>query len=325
MARSIIRACAVATIVVVSLGVGNRNTTNAQIKGFTQRATVTVDAGMLVANGSLLAASSGSVVRLIDVADPDMPRVVGQHEFADEILGLASTEQLLFVANSHEGLHQVDISTPSIPEARSVLRTRGQAVGVAVTDEYAFVADNSVGFDIVSVVGDGSRIGEYLGDGFPRAIGAAGDLVFVADQPNGLIVVDVSIPVRPDPMAVLSLGADMITQVIVSSEFGSGESGLIVCVFSAGAGLQVVDVSDPQMPQVVGSVPLSGPPLDVVLHRQELFAISNGKLEQFSLSEPSQPLHVASINVGSQAGSVAVNDELIFVASGAEIVVFDRP
>ena len=79
------------------------------------------------------------------------------------------------------------------------------------------------------------------------------------------------------------------------------------------------------MPQVVGSVPLSGPPLAGVLYRQELFVISNGKLENFSLSEPSQPLHVASINVGSQAGSVAVNDELVFVAGGTEIVIFDRP
>jgi len=325
MARSAIRACAVTTIVVISFGAWNTSTTKAQIKSFTPRATVVVDAGMLVANGSLLAASSGSVVRLIDVADPDMPQVVGRHEFADEILGLASTGQLLFVANSHEGLQQLDISSPSMPGARNVLRTRGQAVGVAVTNEYAFVADNSIGFDIVSVVGDGGRIGEYLGDGFPRAIGAARDLVFVADQPNGLVVVDVSMPARPDPMAVLSLGADMITRVIVSSEFGSDESGSIVCVFSAGAGLQVVDVSDPHMPQVVGSVPLSGPPLAGVLYRQELFVISNGKLENFSLSEPSQPLHVASINVGSQAGSVAVNDELVFVAGGTEIVIFDRP
>ena len=47
-------------------------------------------------------------------------------------------------------------------------------------------------------------------------------------------------------------------------------------------------------------------------------------MEVFDLSDPVQPTRVASQSVGTDAGAVAVNDELIFVSVADEILIFSR-
>lgn len=296
----------------------------AQSTSLVRRGTVAGSASTMAASAQLLAIADGSTVRMIDVSRPGSAVVVGEHTFTDDVLALAVDGSTVYVANSHEGLHLLDVSNSSAPAAQDVSPTRGQAVGVAVSGEHAFVADNSLGFDVVSTVGGVNRVGEYLGDGFPRAIGAVGNLVFVADQPNGLIVVDVSIPAAPEPVGMLSLGADMITRVIVPQVVTGEPLPAVVCVASARAGLQVVDVSTPSAPVVVAPIPTAGQPRGIAIRGHEVFVISDSTLEIFDLSQPLQPSRVVSHDVGEQAGLVAVNEELIFVAVAGEVVIFDR-
>jgi len=300
------------------------STSGAQSTSLARRGTVAGSASTMVASAQLLAIAEGPTVRMIDVSRPGSAVVVGEYTFADEVLALAVDGSTVYVANSHEGLHRLDVSNPAAPVAQDVSLTRGQAVGVAVSGEHAFVADNSLGFDVISTTGAVSRVGEYLGDGFPRAIGAMGNFVFVADQPNGLIVVDVSIPAAPEPVGMLSFGADMITRVIVPQEVAGEPRPSVVYVASARAGLQVVDVSTPSAPVVVAPISTAGQPRGIAIRGQEVFVISNGTLELFDLSQPLQPSRVVSWDVGEQAGLLAVNEDLIFVAIGGEVVIFER-
>ncbi len=318
------RPVAVTTVLAIGLATYGVGPVGAQGPSLARHGTIAGSASAVAATNDLLVVADGPTVRVIDVSQPETPNEVGRHEFADDVLALTLDGGSVYVANSHEGLHRLDISNPSAPVPGGSVPTRGQAVGVAVWGEHAFVADNSLGFDVVDTAGGGTRVGEYLGDGFPRAIGAVGDLVFVADQPNGLIVVDASTPTAPAPVGVLSLGADMITRVIVPQGIGGAPPPAIVCVVSGRAGLQVVDVSTPSVPAVAAPIPTAGPPRGIALRGHQAFVISNGTLEIFDLSRPSQPSRVASHDVGEQAGLVAVNDELIFVSVGAEIAIYGR-
>ena len=288
------------------------------------RGTVQGTGTVMATNGGLLAVADGATVRLVDISQPDEAMVIGDREFPDNVLGLVMGRDVVYVANSHEGFHLLDVSSPAVPVVRGASPTRGQAVGVAVSGSYAFVADNSLGFDVVRAIGDVTRVGEYLADGFPRAIGAFDDLVFVADQPSGLIIVDVSVPTAPEPVGRLSLGADMITRVIVPQHLVGEVSPSIVCVVSGLAGLQVVDVSAPNAPVVTASIQTAGQPRGIVLSGDEVFVISDGTLEIFDLTEPSRPTRVVSQDVGAEAGAIAVNGELIFVSFDEEIVIFGR-
>ena len=301
-------------------------------------------ANALAIHGDLLAVATGSTVHLVDVSRPDAAVIVGEHDFADSVLGLVMEQGVAFVANGHEGFQRLDVSNPSEPVVTGMSATRGQAVGVAVSGAHAFVADNSIGFDVVRTTGEVTAVGEYLADGFPRGIGAAGDFVFLADQPAGLIVIDVTQPASPTPVGQLALSGARARVIVPQGTTGS-VAPPIVCVTAGAAGpgqpgyqgsggtrnsegssyLQVVDVSDPTAPVIAAPIPTSEQPRGIVLHGEHAFVVSAGMLEIFDVSEPSQPTRTASQRVGSGANALAVNDESVFVATDDGISIFARP
>ena len=279
----------------------------------------------LAAGGRYLAVGVGSRVHVIDVSRPASPESIGAHDFEQPVLGLAAVGDAIYVANSHDGLRRLDVSDPSAPRLSGTSATRGQAVGVAVSGTQAFVGDNSLGFDIVDTAGDVQRVGEYLGDGFPRGIAAAGSLVFVADQPAGLMVVDVSDPAAPRVIGSLSLGRDPITQVFAPDPRSiGGVSPDLLCIVSGRDGLQAIDISDPAAPVVTAPVPLAGRLTGAAMWDRLVYAAGGDVLQVFDLTDPGRPTLVGESELGGPGGPVAVSEELVFAAAGAAVIILGR-
>ena len=308
---------------VTAVTLGFASTGDTQDLEFVLRGTVRTGSTVMVAQNARLVVATARTLRIVDVSQPEVASVISEYEFADNILGLTMDRDALYVANGHEGFQRLDLSNPSTPVVSGVSPTRGQAIGIGVVGSHAFVADISVGFDVVRAVDDVARVGEYLADGFPRGIAAAGDFVFLIDQPEGLIVLDVTRPEIPEPIGHLPLGGTR-ARVFVPQVLPGSPSPAVICVASGRDGLQVVDVSDPTAPTITARVPTIGAPRGVVLQGKEVFVVSDGTLEVFDLSDPVQPTRVASQSVGTDAGAVAVNDELIFVSVADEILIFAR-
>lgn len=292
---------------------------------------LTVPATALAAGDGRLIVASGTRVLVVDVVRPEAP--AGTYEFAQPVLGLAAAGREAYVANSHDGLRRLDLRNPSAPALTGTSATRGQAAGVAAAGALVFVSDNSLGFDVVEgAAGDRApagrfeRVGEYLGDGFPRGIAAGGGLVFLADQPAGLIVVDVSDPGAPAVAGRLSLGRDPVLAVAAPDERSTGGAPpAVVAVVSGRGGLQAVDVSDPAAPRVAAAVPTAGRPAGAAMWGRTLYAASAGVLEVFDLTDPGRPALAARSALGAAAGPLAVNGELVFAATPGEVVLFRRP
>lgn len=279
----------------------------------------------LAAGDNHLFIGVGSSVHAIDVSRPASPASVGAYEFEQPVLGLTAVGDVVYVANSHDGLRRLDLSDPAAPRLSGTSATRGQAVGVAVSGTQAFVGDNSLGFDIVDVTGPLQRVGEYLGDGFPRGIAAAGPLVFVADQPAGLIVVDASAPAAPAVIGRLSLGRDPITQVFVPEVRSTGEtSPAVVAIVSGRVGLQAVDVSDPTAPVATAPIPTAGRVAGASMWDRRIYAASGDVLQVFDLSDPGRPTLDGQSDLGGPGGPVAVSEELVFAGAGAAVIILGR-
>lgn len=290
---------------------------------------VSFEASALAAAGERLVAAQGPIVQIVDLADPAVPRLLGRHEFAEPAFDLvvAPDGGAAYVANSHDGLRRIDLSDPSAPAVTGTSSTRGQAVGVAAAGSHLFVGDNSLGFDVVGGVGAGAiaRVGEYLGDGFPRGIAAGGSLVFVADQPMGLIVVDVSDPAAPEPVGVLSFGREPVGRVIAPDGRSlDGAAPAIVAIVSGRAGLQVVDISDPAAPRVTAPVPVGGNAAGAAIWGDRLYVASGETLEVFDVSDAGAPARVASAALGGRGGALAVDEDHVFVAVEGNIVIYRR-
>ena len=314
---------ALVAFLVTAVTLGLAHTGLAQDSEFVLRGTIHAGATQMVAKDTRLAVADAQTLRIFDISEPEIPSIISQYEFADNILGLTLNRDVVYVANGHEGFQRLDVSNPSAPVVSGISPTRGQANAIAIVGPHAFVADNSVGFDVVRVIDDVARVGEYLADGFPRSIAAAGDFVFLVDQPEGLIVLDITTPETPEPIGQLPLGGTR-SRVFVPQWLPGAPVPTVICVASGRDGLQVVDVSDPTVPTIAAQVPTSGQPRSVVLRAQEAFVLSETTLEVFDLSDPMQPVRVASHNVGTGAGAMAANDELIFVAVADEILILAR-
>ena len=284
-----------------------------------------VPATVLAAGGDHLVIGVGSGVHVIDVSRPAAPASVGAHDFEQPVLGMTTAGAAVYVANSHDGLRRLDLSDPTAPRLTGTSSTRGQAVGVAASGTRVFVGDNSLGFDIVDVEGDLRRVGEYLGDGFPRGIAAAGPLVFVADQPAGLIVVDVSAPAAPAVVGSLSLGRDPITQVFAPDPLSAaGAAPALICIVSGRVGLQAVDISDPAAPVVTARVPVAGRLAGAAMWDRLVYAAVGDVLQVFDLTDPARPALAAASELGGAGGPVAVSEELVFAATPSEVVILRR-
>ena len=279
----------------------------------------------LAAGDDYLVVGVGSRVHVIDVSRPASPESIGAYDFEQPVLGLAAVGDAVYVANSHDGLRRLDLSDPAAPRLTGTSATRGQAVGAAVSGTHAFVGDNSLGFDIVAVSGDVQRVGEYLGDGFPRGIAAGGPLVFVADQPAGLIVVDASDPTDPAVIGSLSLGRDPITQVFAPDPRSiGGAAPSLICIVSGRVGLQAVDVSDPAAPVVTAAVPTASRLAGAAMWNGLVYAAGGDALQVFDLTDSARPVLAGAAELGVRGGPVAVNEGLVFVATPDEIVIFRR-
>ena len=279
----------------------------------------------LAAGDGLVAAAIGSSVHVIDVSRPGSPEVVGRFGFDQPALGVVLDGRLAYVANSHDGLRRLDLSDPAAPALTGTAPTRGQAVGVAGSGRYLFTSDNSIGFDIFDMAGDPARAGEYLADGFPRGIAAASSHVFIADQPAGLMVIDVSDPASPRVEGGLSLGRDPVLQVFAPDVRSTGgDAPAVVSIVSGRGGLQAVDLSDPAAPRVAAAVPAEGRPTGVALWGRRLYTAGGGLLQAFDLTDPAQPVLAASSDVGGPTGPIAVNETHVFVATSGAILVHRR-
>ena len=324
-ATAVVRGCMRAGVLALALLVAAD--ASAQAPPFVRVASVPVPGPVtaLAAGGDLVVAAIGSSVHVIDVSRPESPEAVGRFDFDQPALAVVLDGRLAYVANSHDGLRRLDLSDPVAPALTGTAPTRGQAVGVAGSGRYLFTSDNSIGFDIVDAAGEPTRAGEYLADGFPRGIAAVGSRVFVADQPAGLMVVDVSDPASPRVEGGLSLGRDPVLLVFApDGRSTGGDLPAVVCIVSGRGGLQAVDLSDPAAPSVAAVVPAEGRPTGVALWGRRLYTAGGGLLQAFDLTDPAQPVLAASSDAGGPTGPVAVDEEHVFVATQGAILVYRR-
>ncbi|MFN8547556.1 MAG: hypothetical protein U0527_06195, partial [Candidatus Eisenbacteria bacterium] len=121
-------------------------------------------------------------------------------------------------------------------------------------------------------------------------IAVSGPIVYLADGPLGLQVVDVSVPTNPTVVGALNVGSYAADVVV---------TGSLAYVLTREAGLVVVDVSNPAAPVAVGSWPSSELGLGLVMGDGYLYLLRQddfvSDLAVLDLTNPIAPIQVASV------------------------------
>jgi hypothetical protein len=144
-------------------------------------------------------------------------------------------------------------------------------------------------------------------------------VAYVAAGLSGLHVIDLSDPAAPAELATLDLGVPNATAMAAGDGrvyLGSGASGPRGLPLDAL--LQVVDVSDPQAPAVLGALPLTELAEDIDAVGDLLYVAGigpgpSGVLRVIDVSDPTAPLGIAAVPTTAGLG-VAVAAERAYVA-----------
>jgi hypothetical protein len=231
----------------------------------------------------------GSVF-VFDISNPTSPSLVNTVELSRRAFGLAVSGSYLYVANDYDGLKIYSLSIPTSPVLVGTMDTPNEALDVVVSGPHAFVADWGSGLQVIDISSPGSPsiVGSVDTPGLANGIDVpglyGGSLVLVADEANGLEAIDVSNPGAPaivgslnTPVNAQGVAVSGNYAYVVDDEFGlrivditnAASMALVGSVrtarpegvtvdgsraFVAGQDFEVVDISDPSSPAIVGGV-----------------------------------------------------------------------
>lgn len=237
-------------------------------------------------NGDYLCVIGSGGLRVLDISVPTSPVEIGSLSMSIDFNagGMAIAGSTLYIANGMHGFSIVSLANRSSPVLQNTVPTSGVAGDVVVYLGVAYVAVGRAGVSAVDVSYPPTAHVSWTFDtpGFAKGLVLLGSYLLVADDANGLTVIDRRIGFQPlhrtlegpglaHAIAVKGGHAFIATwhhgiQVAdIRNYAGVGhlDTANAYSVFVRGdyayvgdseAGLKVVDISDPSRPATIGSV-----------------------------------------------------------------------
>ncbi|WNQ08876.1 glycosyl hydrolase family 28-related protein [Paenibacillus aurantius] len=214
-----------------------------------------------------------------------------------------------YVTDAENGFLVVDVSNPAAPTVVSTLDTPVSAGKVYVEDNLAYVTDQTGGLLVIDI---SNPVSPYLAGKvqttYARGVYVSGQYAYVADSTTGLRVIDISDPTKPSVKSIVATGN--ATSVTVRDHYAY--------VVNGSAGLKVVDVADPIHPVIVGQADTPGNAQFVVLSGSYAY-IADGTTDKLNgvqivnIEDPANPVIAGSFNTAGAPGTLAVQDNILYV------------
>ena len=249
---------------------------------------------------------------IIDVANPEAPRLRGRYSRRGERQRIAVFEDTAFHVVDGTGLDVVDVSDPSAPALRVHCHTPGNSLAVAADGRGAVVADGSSGLQFTDGVCTDLRLGSVFAFEDLRDVEVSGGHALLPSGDYGLRIVDVSDPTSPTPV----IDFDMPETPRGVGLYG--EYALVTGYSPPGGFLRLVDVRDPSDPGLAGLVDLPAMGIDVVASGPLAYvAARQAGLQVVDLSDPDHPVRLGQCPT-TQAVDVALSGHIALVADGPD-------
>ncbi len=281
------------------------------------------------------------------VADPLSPVLLGTAPLAlpwwADIPRAVAAEGGLAVVASRDGtvpngerglLTVVDVSDPAAPMVTGAFaQFTDNPTDVALAGDLAYVATFAVGSDphqgvvVVDVGSDPSSPSLVTGFNLTnhdrlRGLSLAGTILYLRDEAEGLVSVDVTDvlnPVRLDRYYSPARPGEM------------AKEGDVLYVVDLWNGVAALDVSDPHRPAVLGVHETAASPGDAQIAVRDGFVYvpaSSAGLEVVDFSDAANPVLSTTIPLAQAGGGLAVEGDLLVVgqsSSGAQVFNISSP
>lgn len=270
-------------------------------------------------------AAGGEGVLAADVSQPSSPVESGWSDTSGYAYALATSGPRLFVADGWNGIQVMNITDPSHLEKVNALALPGWALDVTVDGSQAYVACGSNGVQVVDLsdLENPALVGSAGGGGLSRGVAASDSVVLVADILNGLQVFEAS-----PPSGIVQAGQF----TLAPNGFKVVVDGTYAYVVTNERGLQIVDVSNPTHPRMVGEyIPDGDITAGVQVHGDRAFLGTAGfigsqkfTLHVLDISDRAHPRRLAAILSGNGPfRDIFLQGNILYAADEAGVALVD--
>jgi len=182
------------------------------------------------------------------------------------------------------GFWVFDVSNPVAPDSIGFYEKAG-AVGLDIVNNYAYVSDTgSTGLTILDISTPESPVfvSEYTTPGCGNKIIVANGYAFIADHTNGLEIVDVNNPLNPTFKSNVAISGAAVNVEMIDSQY-------VVISASTPSSIEVIDVSNPDIPFIAASYGGSG---NLFVDGVRLFEVGSHSI---SIQDVTNPLSFSSL------------------------------
>lgn len=286
-------------------------------------------------------------LQIFAVANPAQPLRLSGTRTGGQPANVSIAGRYAYVADTQLGLQILDVSDPLQPVELAIYPTDGPAQTVQVIPPLAYIGAGRMEIVDVSVperpvpVGSDSRDAE---DFFLE-----GNLLYTANN-QGLRILDVSDPSDPWPLSSLSAGAwahgidkqgdyiylacdnglqiidaaDPFNPIRVSRLSGALRDivvlGQYAYVVNESKGLQVIHVSDPRQPVLVGGTGPGGNSRHLKVIGSIAY-VAGDRLVAYDLTQPANPVQIGALPTRAARAGLDIDGDYAFLASAAGLEV----
>ncbi len=283
--------------------------------------------------GGVAYVADGNSLQVINVSNPASPVFLGSLTvgYPNSIVKVKVQNSTVYAASSAGGLQVINVSTPSSPVLVSTLAPPGvsgaSTIGVAVSGTHAYLANYVAGLGVADIsVASSPSLTSSLLDWFAGyKMASTPNLAVVTGiqytdggllSSNGLRVV--SLQPSSDPTVVGRLDSSTL---VFNGVAMTGSYAYVAC---GKTGLNVVNLSNPASPAVVGALLTPGYAWGVTVAGSYAYVADGSEgLSVVSLKNPASPASVGWIGISGTVKDVAVVNGLAYLAAGNSLQIVD--
>jgi len=279
-------------------------------------------AALAVSGSYVYLIEMGGGLSIIDASAPQQPLLTARLPLPQMSAGVVVDGKYAFIAAGMEGLWVVDVSNPSAPKKIAALPA-GWSDGILLNDRTLYLTDNMQGLLAVdiSTPAHPTQIGalplKLFSQQVPgqRQLGFYNDRLLIANQNQGLLVVDTRNPKK--------MRLEQVYDAPTSgAAFDAVLSGPLACVTRDFLGLSVVQIANPANPVELGAqrsfiygAPVRTPWKLAAAGQYVYQADANRGLRILDIARPEAPEEIASLDKPSTLSYILLSGNLAWVAS----------
>lgn len=295
---------------------------------------------------------------VLDVSHPARPTLLARYLGNDKIQQVSAHDKFLFAASGSDGLQIFDINNPLNPTWFTGVNLDSAALGIAIDGDYAFVAQDNQYISIIDISNpfQSELLKQIKLDHRADIIRLGNHQLYVAERGTAITVIDIKQPLAPliqttYRVALSDLWSDGNTLYLTTAQqqleiidsrdpaelkrthsfqLASQLSNMPLLLrgddtrlylYLPGDGILMVDISQPDKPQITAHIPLNMNLNDFQIEGSTLYVVAEGRyIFKYDISNPLQWQLRSRYYTSSQIDRFDIHNGLLYFAGSTNII-----